>query len=125
DTGRREPVTVSFSILSCAYAAGAARPTTTPALTACATASDSFFLCILFIMDPHGVDGATTLVVTTHPFRSTADWHRHTSNKSANALANAMQQTVDRRCVIASRPKQRRAGFAQSKTARVARRRQR
>src|SRR4029453_9518065 len=55
-TGRREPVTVIFSIFSCACAAGLARPTMTPALTACATASDSFFLCILFIMDPHGVE---------------------------------------------------------------------
>src|SRR5215470_3053847 len=27
-----------------------------PAPTACATASDSFFLCILFIMNPHGVE---------------------------------------------------------------------
>src|SRR5947207_2764937 len=60
DTGRREPVTVSFSILSagggagCAYAYGADMPTRIPALSAWATASDSFFLCILFIVDPHG-----------------------------------------------------------------------
>src|SRR5207253_5713693 len=45
--------TVSFSILSagggatCAKTDGADSPTRIPALNACATASDSFFLCIL------------------------------------------------------------------------------
>jgi hypothetical protein len=36
-----------------------------PAPNACATASDTFFLCILFIMDPHGVGSYNKVVIAS------------------------------------------------------------
>src|SRR5438270_883240 len=75
--GMRVPVTVSFSTYPgvpgaavCPCAPGVAKLTKMPALTTCATASDSFFLCILFIVNPHGVEYQAVAIRTMQCLKS-------------------------------------------------------